>query len=1057
MKAIIVLICTILLVYSGCKKDSNPVSPDGGGENNKIQTGEMVDLAAQSAGAAGGTIKINKPGDKLNGMEIIIPPNAFTESKTFKISSAEIKSHQLGQYINPISPLIKISYDGGYAEDLIEVKVPVKVPKGYFAMAFFYDENTGKLEGLPVIQLDSTSVTVCTRHFSTSTMSSGNAQKSLFKKNDLSCFSNMIISSIKETILSGQPVISTGYELNKDDWEFPNYGSYISPGGHCAGQSISSMWYYYEKKLHGAPFLYGQFDDYDNIWADNPKGYRFASTIQEDISFTGLLYRYLIKYEVNPLYHLYGWDAFAYSMLVTGEPQFVGVSKPDTGHALVAYKISLLDGLLYVADPNFPGQVRTIKFQNGHFLPYSSKQNAAQIDNTAFPYIGYYSKTCMIDWNKISSRWNEFENGTIGNDRFPAYQLVNVRKSTELKDGFYTDEYIVEVECKSTQCLQAIPGSDHCQLLYINDDKGNYVALGDTLSLGVAAINLKLGVNKFGFHIMGARNNRGGNFVDFKWINIIKDTVAIDPVILNGQPNKEYTFTARTFGTAPKPYKMVWNFGDNSPAVTVNNDSTAKHTFTSLNSFTVNVSLRNQANEEVGEAISFADITASPISIISTAANGEPILVTGAPNKEYTFIAKTNGQTPKNGKARFVWNYGDNTPDETIMNDSLTTHTFTKGGNFTINVKVYDDTKLIVEGNASVKIKSTAQIDILPADPYGEPILNAGTVNKEYTFIGDTKGTAPRPYKMTWNFGDSTPEVTVSNDSTVKHTFTSANQFPINVKLFNQVNVKLAEDNTIADIRTANFYVSSIKPDYGVWGDTVKIKGTGFGNIKGSNSVVFKNEKTASVILWSDTLIKVIVPNGTVSGNLSVTVGGKTSSNFHFTCYGSMIDSVKTKKYMSCYLTASFNYSDGSTSYKTIGISLDIPPVTGFTWQGNSLKFEKQSKSGRSEVNYKIIGTFDDKGLMLISLKLEYSLIYYESETSSKINNKWESGFTVNKIGNNQPFTKYIMVNMEEIKNHITEAYDRYQDEFSSRNSTSLDWTSQSSKYASFGLYFFNQ
>ena len=111
-----------------------------------------------------------------------------------------------------------------------------------------YDEVTGKIEALPAIVSDDNSITVETRHFSTSTISGG---LQLNKKLNESSFANIVISSIKESALSGQSVISSGFTPGIDDWEFINYGSYISPGGHCAGQSMTSMWYFYDKKLKG--------------------------------------------------------------------------------------------------------------------------------------------------------------------------------------------------------------------------------------------------------------------------------------------------------------------------------------------------------------------------------------------------------------------------------------------------------------------------------------------------------------------------------------------------------------------------------------------------------------------------------------------------------------------------------------------------------------------------------------------------------------------------------------------------------------------------------------
>jgi len=38
--------------------------------------------------------------------------------------------------------------------------------------------------------------------------------------------------------------IDSGFRPGIDDWEFTNYGSYITPDGECEGQSLTALWYY---------------------------------------------------------------------------------------------------------------------------------------------------------------------------------------------------------------------------------------------------------------------------------------------------------------------------------------------------------------------------------------------------------------------------------------------------------------------------------------------------------------------------------------------------------------------------------------------------------------------------------------------------------------------------------------------------------------------------------------------------------------------------------------------------------------------------------------------
>ena len=63
--------------------------------------------------------------------------------------------------------------------------------------------------------------------------------------------------------------------------------------------------------------------------------------------------------------------------------------------------------------------------------------------------IDYLAKTTFINWDQIGKRWAEFENGTIGNDRFPPYTLNFVPISLDrfpLEDGISTDAKMAWVE-----------------------------------------------------------------------------------------------------------------------------------------------------------------------------------------------------------------------------------------------------------------------------------------------------------------------------------------------------------------------------------------------------------------------------------------------------------------------------------------------------------------------------------------------------------------------------------------------------------------------------------
>jgi hypothetical protein len=671
-----VLVLIPLLLITSCKKESNPVGPSTTtpSTGGKISTGQSVDLGSQAIGTSGGTFTINKPGDPLNGFQITVPQNGFTTSKTFSVSYAAVTTHQLGSTFNPISPLIKISYEGGYSGVPMQVKIPIRVPAGSYAMGFFYDETTGKLEALPTVSSDSSSITVATRHFVNSNLKLG---KGLFKRL-VNPWENLIISSTLETELAGHAVISTGFTPGVDDWEFVNFGSYISPRGHCAGQSMSAIWYYYVQKLGvGERALFHAYDKLCNpadpqfAWFDNPGCYRFASTVQKDFDFDDVADKILVP--VPSAGNV--WRDFISSMLRDASPQLlVAISSHDkVGHAMIVYKIDIQQGILFVADPNYPGNIdpltkqstlRQIIYKGGAFQPYLSALAAGQPGYT-FDQIAFGGSTAYVDWQAIAKRWTEVLQGTIGNDIFPAYKLLaTIEGSTSdvpLVDNLEVKAATVKLKCQSTDVPESVPGSADLQYLTVYDGTGNRLSATSASNHGILQVPLSPGNNTLGLLIHGKPAEGDSVFIDFKWVTVHRQvsltitTTEPDkaPLVATGLVNKGYTFVASSGGMAPKSssLKYTWSFGDGTGQTVVNNDSTVVHTFTQAGVDTVKLTLTD-ASSTVGTASAVAQIATSNQPVITaikpdTARPGEMVTIIGsnfgAAAVGYVYIPVTNG------------------------------------------------------------------------------------------------------------------------------------------------------------------------------------------------------------------------------------------------------------------------------------------------------------------------------------------------------------------------------------------------------------------------------
>ena len=477
---------------SGGQTVIRPPKPTG-----TVATGAPTPLTSSPIGPNGGTVTVQKPGDPLDGLEIQVPPGSYPDNRQFEISSAAVNSHTFGQYFTPATPLISVENGGDYSEEFMTVTIPVEVPRDHFAMAFYYDGATGTLEGIPFNAMDEHSITIVTRHF---------------------C--DIIVSIISNSMLDDlmKSDIDSHFRPGIDDWQFPNQGSYIAKNGHCAGQSITAMWYYCEQPDGEGLALNGRYDNNGNnpstpnLWEDDSYGYRFASTIQKDAAWQS--YGVKLQMSLRGTDDAMHYKAFAYSIQMTGEPQYVGIgSKAGGGHAMAAYRVH--DSSIYIADPNYHGNTeRRIEFSNGKFKPYNSGANAAEIaagNGKAYELIGYRAKTSMVDWNLLSSRWNEFKAGTIGNDRFPAYQIIAVDstgKEAPLVDGYESKDKNIAIEVVTNPTIGKKVYRDGNRLR--PNDQGFY--------------ELEEGNNHIGVEIWGDVNNDPNNrkyrYIDFKYFDI---------------------------------------------------------------------------------------------------------------------------------------------------------------------------------------------------------------------------------------------------------------------------------------------------------------------------------------------------------------------------------------------------------------------------------------------------------------------------------------------------------------------------------------------------------
>lgn len=382
---------------------------------------QWIGLAEKTMTTQGGSITVDKPGHELDGLTLTIPDGAYENDQKISLSASPIKSTRLGSDVEVISPLISIDNGHDFSKQPLSLTIPITLAVDEFAMAFYYDQKSGELEGIPFTELAGDHITLLTHHFS-----------------------DLFVAAIPMASLQDLAVDS-GFTPGLDDWQFTNYGSVLAPGGHCAGQSATAMFYFTEIHLSkNQPRLFGHFDNNNygrktsGVWHDDSWGYRFSSVAQEVMDWDSIPADLTIQ--LGAVSDQYSLAAFAFAMKLTGEPQFVYISGSTTdangtvasyGHAVIAYKIEA--GNLYVADPNYPGVAnRAITFsQQGQFSPYSSGTNAAAIQATGdipFTTVRYIGKTALFDYTLLNKLYEKMQKNQVGQGYFPDYSVQYLKR-----------------------------------------------------------------------------------------------------------------------------------------------------------------------------------------------------------------------------------------------------------------------------------------------------------------------------------------------------------------------------------------------------------------------------------------------------------------------------------------------------------------------------------------------------------------------------------------------------------------------------------------------------
>ncbi|MBP7401805.1 MAG: zinc ribbon domain-containing protein [Clostridia bacterium] len=380
--------------------------PAGGGS---LSLGDPVALGQAETDVTGSSLSLEDATSPLDGLTLDVPAGAYPEPQTFTFTSTPVTGHGFGELFNPVTPLVTIDNGHGFAAVPMELTIPIEKADGEFAMGFFYDRDTGRLEGIPCVRQDNTSITLLTAHFS-----------------------DVVVSTVKKALLDGRIQNDEAYTAflpGMSDFHFANYGSYAAPGGQCAGQTLAMIHYFNRnandnatgRALRTEPAVDNDArPDTPGFWQDDALAYRLCAAFQSafDKSWFG-----------NGIYDPYRdaddavtYYSFAYAMALTHVPQIMIITgkNPDgtaAGHAIAIYGVS--HDALAVCDPNDPGGlVRSIPVTHGASggaptvtLGDYASGATADASSTLYDKMSYYGTYALVSFDTAERMWNDLEAG----------------------------------------------------------------------------------------------------------------------------------------------------------------------------------------------------------------------------------------------------------------------------------------------------------------------------------------------------------------------------------------------------------------------------------------------------------------------------------------------------------------------------------------------------------------------------------------------------------------------------------------------------------------------
>lgn len=610
-------------------------------------------------GVRGGDVRVDAPGERLDGLLISVPDSSYPTETRWNITELRGRTVPLPAEAFVAGPMLRISNGAGASARVLSLRIPVRAGRDTALTAFYYDSATGLMEAIPTLERTDSTFTVMMRHVSADQMLGPTVPAQ-----GRGAVAQLPFGQVVVVVVGVRPgllrsTVGSTFRPGVDDWDFPNEGSYLSPGGICTGMQVAALYYHYRYR-GSRGVLHRQFDRIAADPRDNPLGVLLSSRIQEagdwDRLWAGIRQRDAQAQRAGWPADVLNYHTLVVSLYATGRPQLLAVFPASgPGHMLVAYGVS--NGVVQLSDPNTPGVTgATIQYNPASltFSPFTFPIRAGT-PPLRMGKIFVAGVSAMIPVSQVDALWSQ----ALATRQSPVPFVATTREYwNDLERRWYplANRVVVPSDSLMTRSLcptcpvQRTTRVPERVFVQVFDTAGAFIGRDNSAVSEGTIVRLRRGTQPLGFFEVGyAPRDSSASYMNYTWADVVSTGAQVTPRGVGVVRDSTQRFTVQHGNSLPAGAELLWTFrlGNAVDSVLVRGDTTVSYRFRNPGGHVVRVDVRS------GGVLVGRDSTTVEVGSLALS----PAVYSVEPDSTATLTATFPGGFPSG--TRFQWDLGD--------------------------------------------------------------------------------------------------------------------------------------------------------------------------------------------------------------------------------------------------------------------------------------------------------------------------------------------------------------------------------------------------------------